>query len=68
MPSENTYTATELDASTLERIIPDKANEKGATGADTLKLHLERYQFAASRLKPGAVLDIACGVAMGLSY
>jgi trans-aconitate methyltransferase len=65
MPSEKTYTVTELDASTLERIIPERADEQGATGADTLKLHLERYQFAVSRLKPGAVLDIACGVGYG---
>lgn len=54
-----------MDESTLERIVPDKAIEQGATGAETLKLHLERYEFAASHLRPGSVLDIACGVGYG---
>lgn len=35
------------------------------TGGDTLRLHLERYVFAAENLKPGRLLDIACGVGYG---
>jgi SAM-dependent methyltransferase len=54
-----------LDTSSLERIIPEQTIEQGATGAETLKLHLERYNFAARHLRPGTVLDIACGVGYG---
>lgn len=57
--------SADLDLSSLERIIPEKANEQGTTGADTLKLHLERYEFAARNVRPGTVLDIACGVGYG---
>ena len=54
-----------LDESTLERIIPDNTAEQGATGVETLKLHLARYEFAAANLRSGSVLDIACGVGYG---
>jgi 2-polyprenyl-3-methyl-5-hydroxy-6-metoxy-1,4-benzoquinol methylase len=50
----------------LERIIPDRAAEEaGTTGSDTLRLHLERYEFAAKHAKAGRALDIACGVGYG---
>jgi SAM-dependent methyltransferase len=38
---------------------------EGATGEPTLELHLTRYKFAAQRIRPGRVLDIACGVGYG---
>lgn len=55
----------ELDTHSLERLVPDDIAADEATGAETLELHLERYEFAASHMKPGRVLDIACGVGYG---
>ena len=55
----------EVDSRTMERLVPDEAHGGDATGAETLKLHLERYEFAASQMKPGRVADIACGVGYG---
>ena len=54
-----------LDSTTLERIVPDDVHAGEATGEETLRLHLERYQFARQNLVPGSVLDIACGVGYG---
>ena len=54
-----------LDGSSLERIIPDQLADEGTTGLATLDLHLERYEFAAGHLKPGTLLDMACGVGYG---
>lgn len=49
--------------STLERITPDHLHELDTTGREILRLHLERYQFAASHLRaPKRILDLACGV------
>ena len=63
--SQSTVSPSNLDFSSLERIVPDRTDEHGATGADTLKLHLQRYQFASRALVPGTILDIACGVGYG---
>jgi 2-polyprenyl-3-methyl-5-hydroxy-6-metoxy-1,4-benzoquinol methylase len=49
----------------LERIVPDEVSRSDPWSADTLELHLERYRFAASHLKGGAILDMACGVGYG---
>jgi 2-polyprenyl-3-methyl-5-hydroxy-6-metoxy-1,4-benzoquinol methylase len=49
----------------LERIVPDLLVSDEITGKKTLKLHLERYQFASRNIKPGRILDIACGVGYG---
>jgi SAM-dependent methyltransferase len=54
-----------LNSDSLERIIPDEIRTEGATASETLKLHLERYQFAAGHLVPGTLLDMACGVGYG---
>lgn len=52
-------------ADTLERLVPDALAPGDATGLATLDLHVERYRFAAGRLRPGRVLDLACGVGYG---
>lgn len=54
-----------VDRDTLERLVPDALAAEGATGRDTLALHLQRYEFAASRARPGRLLDLACGVGYG---
>ncbi|HEX6180903.1 MAG TPA: class I SAM-dependent methyltransferase [Chitinophagaceae bacterium] len=50
---------------TMERIVPDEVKEDDAAARLSLKLHLERYQFACAHLTPGMVLDIACGTGYG---
>jgi len=54
-----------MATNSLERIVPDQINEIGATGQQSLTLHLERYRFAATQTRPGRILDIACGVGYG---
>jgi SAM-dependent methyltransferase len=54
------------DKTTLERLVPDALLKHEATGAETLALHIQRYEFAARRLRDAhSVLDIACGVGYG---
>lgn len=53
------------DLHTIERLILDQVASDDVTGQATLKLHLQRYEFAAEHLKPGRLLDIACGVGYG---
>ena len=45
--------------------MPGALRHGDSTGADTLALHLERYHWAAARLQPGVILDLACGVGYG---
>ncbi|MBK7951669.1 MAG: methyltransferase domain-containing protein [Deltaproteobacteria bacterium] len=54
-----------LAVDSLERLVPDALEPGDATGRETLELHLERYRFAARHLRPGRVLDLACGVGYG---
>jgi len=54
-----------INADSLERIVPDEVKPAETTGSETLRLHMERYQFAGLHLLPGNVLDIACGVGYG---
>jgi SAM-dependent methyltransferase len=54
-----------LNATSLERILPDELSTNEATGSETLRLHLERYQFAKRNLVPGTLLDLACGAGYG---
>ena len=54
-----------LNAASLERILPDELSANEATGSETLRLHLERYQFAKENLVAGTLLDLACGVGYG---
>ncbi|QNA45359.1 class I SAM-dependent methyltransferase [Lacibacter sediminis] len=53
------------DIHSLERIVPDEMNNAVQWSAETLELHMERYRFASSHIKGGAVLDMACGVGYG---
>jgi 2-polyprenyl-3-methyl-5-hydroxy-6-metoxy-1,4-benzoquinol methylase len=53
------------DAATLERLVPDALEAGDTTGADALRIHAERYEFAARHLGPGRLLDLACGTGYG---
>lgn len=53
------------DSDSLERIVPESLEAREATGQETLRLHLERYKFAAQHLSAGTILDLACGVGYG---
>lgn len=55
----------ELDPDSLERLVPDDVQGGDTTGEETLRLHLERYEFAARHLQTGRLLDLACGVGYG---
>lgn len=50
---------------TLERITPDNLAHGEATGTGSLVIHLARYDFASHYIRPGRLLDIACGVGYG---
>lgn len=55
----------ELDPNSLERIVPDELRSEDRTGAETLRLSTERYEFASKFVGRGRVLDLACGVGYG---
>lgn len=55
-----------IDKSTLERLVPDGLLKDEVTGLQTFSLHIERYEFAARKLRDAnSILDIACGVGYG---
>lgn len=54
-----------LNSDSLERIVPEELSDNETTGLGTLRLHIERYEFAKRNLVAGRVLDIACGVGYG---
>lgn len=54
-----------IDAESLERLVPDALDPGDTTGAEALRIGAERYAFAAGHLRPGRVLDVACGVGYG---
>jgi len=54
-----------LDSASIERLVPDDLASGDATGAETLALHIERYELAGRRLPPGRLLDVGCGVGYG---
>jgi len=54
-----------IDAESIERIVPDHLRGGDVTGEETLRLHTQRYEFAAAHLPRGRVLDVACGVGYG---
>jgi 2-polyprenyl-3-methyl-5-hydroxy-6-metoxy-1,4-benzoquinol methylase len=53
-----------MDYNTLERIVPDQLAPDEATGMETYRIHLERYEFAKNNVY-GNILDAACGVGYG---
>jgi SAM-dependent methyltransferase len=55
----------DVNAHTLERIVPDDVAAGDVTGRESLALHVERYRFAARHARPGRLLDMACGVGYG---
>lgn len=52
-------------ALTLERIYPPHLDINNQDDCETLRIHLERYDFAAARLIGSRVLDMACGCGYG---
>jgi SAM-dependent methyltransferase len=55
-----------IDKATLERLVPDELLKDEATGRQAFNLHIERYEFAARKLRDAkSILDIACGVGYG---
>lgn len=50
---------------TLERIYPPQLDIRNEDDRHTLRLHMERYDFAGSRLTGTRVLDMACGCGYG---
>lgn len=69
-------TKERLSISSLERLVPDQLVDGESTGAETLQLHLQRYQWAARHLATqlaergisqcdSRILDSACGAGYG---
>lgn len=54
-----------LESDSLERLVPDELIVEESTGGETLRLHVERYEFAAREACKGRVLDMACGAGYG---
>lgn len=52
------------DLRSLERLVPDDLRSSDVTGADTLALHVARYELAQRHAR-GRILDMACGVGYG---
>lgn len=57
--------AVSLDPDSLERLVPDALDPRDPAARATLRLHLERYDWAARVARPGRLLDLACGVGYG---
>lgn len=58
----------DLDAASLERLVPDELRRGDVSGEEALRISLERYAFAASQAGEGRLLDLACGVGYGTRY
>jgi SAM-dependent methyltransferase len=58
----------QLDAASLERLVPDELCPDDVSGGEALRISLERYAFAATHAQPGRLLDIACGVGYGTRF
>ena len=50
---------------TLERLIPEQVGDEDSAATESLDLHFDRYEFAATQAGMGPLLDIACGVGYG---
>ncbi|MCH8082649.1 MAG: class I SAM-dependent methyltransferase [Myxococcales bacterium] len=58
----------QLDTTSLERLVPDELRSGDVTGEEALRISLERYRFAAQHVRPGRLLDLACGVGYGTRF
>jgi SAM-dependent methyltransferase len=58
----------QLDAASLERLVPDALRPGDATGEEALRISLDRYEFAARYARSGRLLDVACGVGYGTRF
>lgn len=54
-----------MELHSLERIVPDEMDQSQKWSAETVKLHMDRYRFAATFITKGHVLDMACGAGYG---
>lgn len=50
---------------TIERIYPKQLDHSSSDDQNTLRIHLERYQFAAQHAQGTSILDMACGCGYG---
>jgi SAM-dependent methyltransferase len=50
---------------TIERIYPKQLDPNNADDQNTLRIHLQRYRFAAACLSGERILDMACGCGYG---
>ena len=58
----------QVDAASLERLVPDELRPGDVSGGEALRISLERYAFAARHARSGRLLDVACGVGYGTRY
>jgi SAM-dependent methyltransferase len=56
---------TIMNEHSFERIVPDMLDIHDAFDRGSLKLHMERYDFAIQKALHGRILDIACGTGYG---
>ncbi len=54
-----------MNDASLERIYPGTSQLQEGSGDEILRIHMERYQYAAGKLIPGLIADIACGSGYG---
>lgn len=50
---------------TIERIYPKDLDPRSRDDQNTLRIHMERYEFAADNLSGQHILDMACGCGYG---
>ena len=50
---------------TIERIYPKQLDQTNSDDQNTLRIHMQRYRFAAACLSGERVLDMACGCGYG---
>src|SRR5690606_22309459 len=60
-----TITRMPAPSLTIERIYPQQLDAHNHDDRETLRIHMERYEFAAARLTGMRVLDMACGCGYG---
>ena len=54
-----------MSTHSIERIYPPDLDPENPSDQTTLRIHLERYEFAAQHLSGNRVLDMACGCGYG---